>query len=127
MCFVCTYIFWECLGRRNLAGRPLNEMHQSGLLLGVEAGKRRHLDVFWLTSSISVFGCPTACSIAVMTKALSHASGESELETELHKIASWALFACGVVYIVSVSDEQHWGCGVVLHLGSWCTHTGWTD
>ena len=38
-----------------------------------------------------------------MTKVLARASGETRAEGLLHEIASWWLFACGILYIVAVS------------------------
>ena len=42
-------------------------------------------------------------SVAVLTRVLKRASGETSAEGLLHEIASWWLFACGILYIVAVS------------------------
>lgn len=39
--------------------------------------------------------------VAVLTRVLKRASGETEAEGLLHEIASWWLFSCGVLYIVA--------------------------
>jgi len=39
--------------------------------------------------------------VAAMTKVLARASGETRAESLLHEIASWWLFACGILYIVA--------------------------
>ena len=41
--------------------------------------------------------------VAALTKVLARASGETRAEGLLHEIASWWLFACGILYIVAVS------------------------
>ena len=42
-------------------------------------------------------------SVASLTRVLRRASGETAAESLLHEIASWWLFACGILYSVAVS------------------------
>ncbi len=44
-------------------------------------------------------------SVAVLTKELAQASGETQAESVMHDIASWWLLICGIIYTAAVSHS----------------------